>query len=108
MERDAARLRALLEDLHGEFRGWVSSRRGAKLKAPAEEVFTGRFWPGRRAVELGLADRLGDARGEARRRFGSCHVTRPQGSEAASASVADEVLAWCVLSTDDRETMVAL
>lgn len=45
---------------------------------------------------------------EARRRFGSCHVTRPQGSEAASASVADEVLAWCVLSTDDRETMVAL
>ena len=67
---DAARLRALLEDLHGEFRGWVSSRRGAKLKAPAEEVFTGRFWPGRRAVELGLADRLGDARGEARRRFG--------------------------------------
>jgi signal peptide peptidase SppA len=67
---DMERLRALLQDLHGEFRGWVSSRRGAKLKAPAEELFTGRFWPGRRAVELGLADRLGDARGEARRRFG--------------------------------------
>ena len=67
---DAERLRALLDDLHGEFRGWVSSRRGARLKAPAEELFTGRFWPGRRAVELGLADRLGDARGEARRRFG--------------------------------------
>ena len=32
-----------------------------------------------------------------------------EGSEAAaSASVADEVRAWCVLSTDDRETMVAL
>lgn len=31
-----------------------------------------------------------------------------EGSEAASASAADEVLAWCVLSTDDRETMVAL
>lgn len=31
-----------------------------------------------------------------------------QGSAAASASAADEVLAWCVLSTDDRETMVAL
>ena len=64
------RLRALLVDLHAEFRGWVQSRRSAKLKAPAEEVFTGRFWPGRRAVELGLADRLGDARGEAERRFG--------------------------------------
>lgn len=67
---DMERLRTLLQDLHGEFRGWVSSRRGGKLKAPAEELFTGRFWPGRRAVELGLADRLGDARGEAKRRFG--------------------------------------
>jgi signal peptide peptidase SppA len=64
------RLRTLLQDLHGEFRDWVSARRGARLKAPAEELFTGRFWPGRRAVQLGLADRLGDARGEARRRFG--------------------------------------
>jgi signal peptide peptidase SppA len=67
---DLERLRVLLGDLHGEFRGWVEQRRGAKLKAPAEEVFTGRFWPGRKAVELGLADRLGDARSEAKRRFG--------------------------------------
>ena len=64
------RLRTLLQDLHTEFRDWVSSRRGARLKAPAEELFTGRFWPGRRAVELGIADRLGDAHSEARRRFG--------------------------------------
>jgi serine protease SohB len=47
---DMERLRILLGELHGEFRGWVSSRRGAKLKAPAEELFTGRFWPGRKAV----------------------------------------------------------
>ncbi|MFC7475434.1 S49 family peptidase [Dankookia sp. GCM10030260] len=67
---DAARLDTLLEDLHGEFRAWVTARRGATLKAPPEEIFTGRFWPGRRAVELGLADRLGDAAGEAKRRFG--------------------------------------
>jgi signal peptide peptidase SppA len=67
---DAARLESLLEELHGEFRAWVSARRGPKLKAPEAELFTGRFWPGRRAVELGLADRLGDALGEAKRRFG--------------------------------------
>ena len=67
---DGERLRTLLQDLHTEFRDWVSTRRGARLKVPAEELFTGRFWPGRRAVELGLADRLGDAHGEARRRFG--------------------------------------
>ena len=67
---DAARLETLLGDLHGEFRAWVTARRGAKLKGPPEDIFTGRFWPGRRAVELGLADRLGDAAGEAKRRFG--------------------------------------
>jgi signal peptide peptidase SppA len=67
---DAARLETLLEELHGEFRAWVTARRGAKLQVPADALFTGRFWPGRKAVELGLADRLGDAAGEARRRFG--------------------------------------
>lgn len=67
---DRARLETLLEDLHGEFRAWVAARRGDRLKAPPEQLFTGRFWPGRKAVELGLADRLGDAAGEAKRRFG--------------------------------------
>ena len=67
---DVARLDTLLEELHGEFRAWVLSRRSARLTAPAEALFTGRFWPGRKAVELGLADRLGDAAGEAKRRFG--------------------------------------
>ncbi|MBL6453727.1 S49 family peptidase [Belnapia sp. T6] len=67
---DVARLEALLEQLHGEFRAWILARRQQRLKAPPEQLFTGRFWPGRQAVELGLADRLGDALGEARRRFG--------------------------------------
>ncbi|NOG71517.1 S49 family peptidase [Roseicella sp. DB1501] len=67
---DAARLETLLEDLHGEFAAWVTSRRGSRLRAPPDQLFTGRFWPGRKAVDLGLADRLGDAAEEARRRFG--------------------------------------
>jgi signal peptide peptidase SppA len=67
---DVARLDMLLEDLHEEFRAWVLARRGPRLKAAEADLFTGRFWPGRRAVELGLADRLGDAAGEAKRRFG--------------------------------------
>ena len=41
-----------------------------RLKAPEESLFTGRFWTGREAVGLGLADALGDAEGEAKRRFG--------------------------------------
>ena len=67
---DLARLDALLAELHAEFRGWVEQRRGARLKAPAEQLFTGRFWAGRRAVELGRAAGLGEIRAEARRRYG--------------------------------------
>ena len=69
--RDEARLAALLAELHEEFKAWVRARRGARLKAPEDTVFTGRFWTGRRAVELGLADALGsDPAAEAKRRFG--------------------------------------
>lgn len=65
-----ARLEALLSALHAEFAGWVKARRGARLAAPEDELFTGRFWTGREALPLGLIDRLGDARGEILRRFG--------------------------------------
>jgi serine protease SohB len=67
---DAERLRSLLEGLHAEFTAWVTARRGAKLKAPPETLFSGAFWPGRQALALGLADALGDAEGEAKRRYG--------------------------------------
>jgi serine protease SohB len=68
--RDRERLEELLQALHEEFKAWVRARRGPRLRAPEEQLFTGRFWTGRRAVELGLADRVGDAPGEAKRRFG--------------------------------------
>ncbi|WP_198377192.1 S49 family peptidase [Neoroseomonas rubea] len=67
---DVARLNELLATLHEEFKAWIRARRGEKLKAPEETLFTGRFWTGREAVDLGLADALGDAESEARRRFG--------------------------------------
>lgn len=67
---DVARLETLLAELHEVFRDWVRSRRGAKLKAPEAELFSGRFWSGRRAVELGLADRLGEVTAELRARHG--------------------------------------
>jgi signal peptide peptidase SppA len=67
---DLARLEGLLSELHGIFKAWVRDRRGAKLKAPEEELFTGRFWTGQRAVELGLADRVGEMVTEVKTRFG--------------------------------------
>ena len=69
-EADVARLEDLLGKLHEEFKDWVRARRGERLKAPEDTLFTGRFWTGREALALGLADGLGDAEGEARRRFG--------------------------------------
>ena len=69
-EQDVARLEDLLGKLHQEFKSWIRARRGARLTAPEEQLFTGRFWTGREAVGLGLADGLGDAESEAKRRFG--------------------------------------
>jgi ClpP class serine protease len=47
----------------------VKERRGAKL-ANDPDLFSGAFWSGRRGVELGLADRVGDARTVLRERYG--------------------------------------
>jgi signal peptide peptidase SppA len=69
-EEDNARQRELLDTLHEEFKAWVRGRRGSKLRAGEEKLFTGRYWTGRQGLELGLVDALGTARGEARRRFG--------------------------------------
>ena len=65
---------AHLKSLQGEifylFQDWVKSRRGAKLKGSSEELFSGAFWTGIKAKELGLIDGLGDMRTIMRERFG--------------------------------------
>lgn len=67
---DVVRLKALQEDLHDVFKKTVRDRRGQRLKAEEEVLFSGEFWSGRKAVELGLADSEGDLRQVARDRFG--------------------------------------
>ncbi|WP_297615965.1 S49 family peptidase [uncultured Roseicyclus sp.] len=52
---DIARLREIQDQIHRAFIAHVSTRRGDRLR-PDEDLFTGRFWAGGRAVELGLAD----------------------------------------------------
>ena len=48
----------------------MRERRGAKLAAPEKELFSGEVWTGRRALELGLIDGIGDMRTIMRERFG--------------------------------------
>jgi signal peptide peptidase SppA len=57
---DVAFTRQLLDDLHGHFKDWVRTRRGARLKAPEAEIFDGSYMLGEQAVVAGLVDRLGD------------------------------------------------
>ena len=67
---DVVRLKALQRDVHDVFIGIVKERRGQKLSAPDGELFTGAFWSGPKALELGLIDGLGDLRAKMRELHG--------------------------------------
>lgn len=69
-EEDVARLKALQQDVHQQFIAYIMERRGAKLTAPHDELFSGAFWTGQQAVGLGLIDGLGECRQIVRDRFG--------------------------------------
>ncbi len=59
---DVARLKAIQSDVHDVFIGLVKERRAGKLKAPDSELFSGAFWSGPKAMELGLIDGIADLR----------------------------------------------
>lgn len=67
---DVAHLKQTQEDVHEHFKNYVRRRRGDKIANPPEDLFTGMFWTGQRAVGLGLADGLGDMRTVMRERYG--------------------------------------
>ena len=66
---DVARLKAIQKDIHESFIALVKSRRNT-LAGPEPDLFSGEYWTGRKGVELGLADRIGDLRSVLRERFG--------------------------------------
>lgn len=67
---DVARLKSLLDQLHGQFIALVRSRRGDKLSASHDDVFSGAFWAAPAAIERGLVDNLGRLGEILRDRFG--------------------------------------
>ena len=67
---DVALLKDLQADVHAAFKDTVRERRGDKLKGAEDDLFSGAFWSGKRAVELGLVDGLGDLRTVMGERFG--------------------------------------
>ena len=67
---DVARLKSLQAEIHDDFKAWVRKRRGLRLKGEDGALFSGEFWTGRRALELGLIDSLGDLRSILQARHG--------------------------------------
>jgi serine protease SohB len=67
---DVKRLKAIQKDIHERFIALVKERRGGKLSGTDKTLFSGEFWTADAALELGLADRIGDLRSILRERFG--------------------------------------
>jgi signal peptide peptidase SppA len=72
---DVARLKELQQEIHAGFIDLVKQSRGARLTGPEKTVFSGEYWTGTKAIELGLADAIGDVRSTLRARFGDDVVT---------------------------------
>jgi signal peptide peptidase SppA len=67
---DVERLRTAQQMIHESFKDLVRSRRAGKINAPEDKLFSGEFWTGSQAQELGLVDGIGDVRSVMRERFG--------------------------------------
>jgi signal peptide peptidase SppA len=67
---DVKRLKAIQKDIHEHFISLVKTRRAGKLKGADKTLFSGEFWTADKAVDLGLADRIGDLRSDLRERYG--------------------------------------
>jgi ClpP class serine protease len=67
---DVKRIKAIQQDIHAHFIALVKERRGSRLNGTDKTLFSGEFWTAQKAIELGLADRLGDMRSTLRERYG--------------------------------------
>ncbi len=57
-EKQREYAQTMLDQIHAQFIAAVKAGRGERLK-PTPETFSGLFWTGQQAVDMGLADRLG-------------------------------------------------
>jgi signal peptide peptidase SppA len=69
-KEDIERLKNIQLDLHKDFIKVVEDSRGSKLNKSEIELFSGEFWSGSKAKELGLIDEIGDANEILKEKFG--------------------------------------
>jgi signal peptide peptidase SppA len=101
---DVKRLQELQGDVHETFKQAVRDSRGGRLKE-SDDLFSGAFWSGGKALDLGLVDGLGEMHAVLKQKFGDkteiVEVHKPGGwlqrrlggfSAQAGASVAAGVV----------------
>ena len=70
-KEDIERLKNIQLDLHKDFIDVVEKSRSTKLKnLEGVDLFTGEFWSGRKALELGLIDGIGNANEILKEKYG--------------------------------------
>ncbi len=70
-QEDIDRLKNIQLELHKDFINVVEESRGTKLKKETGvELFSGEFWSGRKAKDLGLIDGIGNADQVLKKKFG--------------------------------------
>jgi len=67
---DLKHLKTIQEEIHNDFINMVKLRRKDRLKGQEKVIFSGSFWGGKKALEMGLIDGLGDLRSVIREKFG--------------------------------------
>ena len=68
---DIKRLKIIQEQIHDNFIKHVKNRRGKKIiKSNEKEIFSGLFWVGNKAVDLGLVDGIGNINDILKSKFG--------------------------------------
>lgn len=82
-ESNIAILKEAQRDIFESFTDLVKSRRQGKLKESEDKIFTGAFWSGKRAYELGLVDAICDMRSKMKEKFGDdveiVHISTKKG-----------------------------
>ena len=73
---DIERLKNIQLDLHKDFIKVVEDSRGDKLNKSEIELFSGEFWSGRKAKDLGLIDGIGNASEVLKEKFGEDVVVK--------------------------------
>lgn len=114
---DVARLAESQAAIHDAFKDWIRTRRGARLSGPEDELFSGAFWTGRKALGFGLVDGIGDLRTILRERYGRRTQLIPVGrrrsllslapgmgsaSDGGYASVAHSLAAGALTAVEER------